>query len=59
MKTKLVYLGFFISIGGLKMDPKNIRAVVEWPIVVNVGEVRSFHKLTTSYRKFTRNFNNV
>lgn len=31
MKDELVYLGFVISTEGLKMDPKKIKAIVEWP----------------------------
>ena len=31
LKEELVYLGFVISAEGLKMDPKKIKAIVEWP----------------------------
>jgi len=31
MKEELVYLGFVVSIDGLKMDPKKIKANMEWP----------------------------
>jgi hypothetical protein len=31
MKTKLIYLGFVISSNELKMDPKKVRAIKEWP----------------------------
>jgi len=31
MKEELVYLGFVVSIDGLKMDTEKIKAIIEWP----------------------------
>ena len=31
VKKELVYLGFVISLEGLKMDPEKVRAILEWP----------------------------
>ena len=53
MKTKLVFLGFVISQEGLKMDPDNVKATVEWPSPRNIYEVISFHGLASFYRKFS------
>ena len=47
MKEELVYLGFFVSTEGLKMDPKKVKAILEWPSPRNVFEVRSFHGLAS------------
>lgn len=49
MKTKLVYLDFVISTKGLKMDLEKVKAIVEWPTPVNIGDVRSFHGLESLY----------
>ena len=39
MQEEIVYLGFVISIDGLKMDPEKAKAIFEWPTPKNVSEV--------------------
>ena len=56
MQEEIVYLGFVISNSGLKMDPKKVKAILEWPTPKNVGEVTSFHGLGSFYRKYIQNF---
>jgi hypothetical protein len=41
------------------MDPENIRSIQEWPSPKNIFEVRSFHGLSSFYRKFIRNFSKI
>lgn len=57
MKIELVYLGFFIFVEGLNMDPKNVREIMEWPKPTRIKEVRYFHELTRFHRMFIMSFN--
>jgi len=59
MKEELVYLGFVVFVEGLKMDPKKIKAIMEWPSPKSVFEVRISHGLDSFYRKFLGNFSKI
>lgn len=59
MKTELVYLGFVVANGCIKMDLDKVKSILEWPTPRSIGDVRSFHDLASYYRKFVRNFSHV
>jgi len=43
--TQIHYLGYVVSKEGLIMESKNIKAILEWPTMNNLNEVRSFMAL--------------
>ena len=59
MQEEIVYLGFVISVDGLKIDHKKVEVILEQPTLENVGEVRAFHGLASFYRKFIKNFSAI
>ena len=58
-KKELVYLGFVVSPEGLKMDPKKVKAILEWPTPRSATEIISFHGLVSFYKKFIKNFSGI
>ena len=51
-KDKIQYLGHVISERGLAVDPKNIQAIMDWPVPTNVSSIRSFMGIAGYYRIF-------
>jgi hypothetical protein len=43
-----------ITRDGLNMDQEKVKAIINWPNRRSILEVRSFHGLTSFYRKFIK-----
>jgi hypothetical protein len=53
---EVAFLGHIVSGEGIKVDPKKVGAVCEWPPPRNVTEIRSFLGLTGFYRLFVHHY---
>ncbi|KAH7562940.1 reverse transcriptase [Bipolaris maydis] len=53
------FLGFIISTEGVKMNPKKIQTVQEWPKPKTVKDVQSFLGFANYYRKFIKDYSKI
>jgi hypothetical protein len=48
-EKEIHYLGHIISGKGISMDPEKVKSIMEWHVLKNVHEVRSFMGLAGYY----------
>ena len=58
-KRDVAFLGHVVSADGLKVDPKKVAVVQDWPAPLNVGHVRSFLGLGNYFRRFIQGYSNL
>ena len=52
-------LGFIVSPDGLRMDPKKVKAILEWPQSQNVKHIQQFLGHANYYRRFIHEFSAI
>ena len=58
-KEKIHYLGHVITKGGITVDPEKIRTIMEWSVLKDVVDIRSFMGLARYYQRFVEGFSRV
>jgi hypothetical protein len=58
-KTSLVYLGYIVGNGQLKLDPAKVEVIVKWPKPTTLTKVKSFLGAVQYWRKFIANFSYI
>jgi hypothetical protein len=59
VQKEIHYLGHIISGEGISVDPKNVKAIMEWPVSKNSHEVRTFMGIAGYYRRFVEGFSKI
>ena len=52
-------MGHTIYKEGIKVEPKKVEAVAQWPRLTNVTEIKSFLRLVGYYGKFIKDFSKI
>jgi len=53
------FLGLIVSTTGLKIDPKKISIILDWPNPTNLKEVQGFVGFCNFYRRFIKSFSKI
>jgi hypothetical protein len=53
------YLGYIMTPGCIKMDPKKVQAIRDWPQPKTVTEVQEFLGFANFYRRFVRGYSGI
>ena len=59
LKAELPFLGHVVSGQGVRVDPRKVEAIKDWPVPTTVTQVRSFLGLANFFRKFVQGYASI
>lgn len=58
-QPEVEYLGFFINAQGIKMSPKKLSTILDWPVPTTIKGLQSFLGFANFYRRFIPGFSRI
>ena len=58
-RKEVDFLGFIVSVNGIRMDPEKITSIMEWPAPETVKDVQAFLGLANYNRKFIQDYSKI
>lgn len=58
-KPEVEFLGHIVGADGVKVDPRKVKAVEDWPVPTSVHELRSFLGLANYFRRFLQGYSSL
>ena len=58
-RSEVKYLGHIVGSDGIRMDPKKVDAIRNWPVPKDMTELRSFVGLANYFRRFIAHFSSL
>lgn len=55
-KSQVEYLGYIVGADGIKMNPKKLQTIADWPAPRTLRDVQSFLGFTNFYRRFIEGY---
>ena len=57
--TEVEYLGFIVSTEGIKMDPRRVETIKNWPKLTSYKDIQVFLGFANFYRRFIRRYSQI
>jgi len=57
--TEVPFLGAIVTPEGIKMDPKKVQSILDWPAITTLKELQAFLGLANYYRRFIKGYSRI
>src|SRR5580692_3178868 len=58
-QTEVEFLGFIVGREGIRMDPKRVEAVTQWPQPTSIHDIQIFLGFVNFYRRFIERYSHI